>query len=219
MKTKTMKIKPSFLIGFASIIVAIIFLLWRGCESPKIDPIKKTVDSLIQSNDKKIVDLKTFRDSMSVEIGRRDSTIVALTIQREGARIDARKSAKNASYWAERYDSAKSATDTAGQLAACDSLRTEFGAFQEATDIFVKASDSVILSQFDQLEAKDRIIERQDSTILSQSQTIKQISAAFYDQEAKGRKLEKNVKKSRFWNKVKTVGLIAAGIALYGFSQ
>lgn len=187
-------------------------LMWRSCQ-----PEPGFYDTINADSIQAVlnVERQAFRraqDSALAQQHARDSVIGELALELSQAKTDARKSARSASYWASRYDSAKAAGDTDARLQACDSLRDEHEIYVYRAELAMVKADSVIALQQTQINDQRILIGKQATQIVVEQGRVDLLLTQYNLVAQENSKLKRKVKNS-WWKAV--VGFVAG----YGVSK
>ncbi len=196
--------------------LCLVFVVWRSCSKPEIDPRERAIDSMVQRDMMQRIEFKHFQDSIYRVLAFRDSIIRHDSMALVKAVGDARKSTQIASYYARKYDSAKQAMDTVAMIHACDSLRWQIATITEAMDTAVAQSAALINGLYSKIDLQNAYIggleqrvQQQDSTIVSMAEKVKPI----IDENIQ---LRKAVKKARRTGNAKFVAGAGLGAIIRG---
>ena len=122
------------------ITVVVIALFSRGCNKPKVDTQKKTIDSLVNVIKAKGKEIEKQDEIIKYYAQAYDSTA---EVNDSLAHVGTKTITK--------YLKVKAQADTVRILAVCDSLATEYEIFIDQTKQTLQAADSVMSAQNDQI--------------------------------------------------------------------
>jgi hypothetical protein len=196
-------------LGLLALVVAA-YVLFRSCQDVEQLYPDTQVDSLKLVLAVEREAMQRREDSTLAAHAAQDSIIGDLALQLAASKVQARNSAKTASYWADKYDSAKAILDTAGQLAACDSLVHAHDDYVTAAEVTFKMADSVISAQRKQIDDQRAFITLQSKTLNDERARVDLMLAAYVELAKENAKLKRKQKMS-WWKAV--VGF-AAGVGV-----
>lgn len=190
--------KKSIILLVALILVGLaVVLMVRSCQDSGRTSTSFNVDSLITAHEREKRVYHQYIDSADRALDAQDQAILALKVAKDQAESEARKSREKAVYWALQYRKAKQQLDTAGQLAACDSLATEFEAYIGRADQFISYTDSVINAQHAMIQSQGQVIDRQREHIAKQDTAVSFLQKVNTDLVAENTALKKDVARKK----------------------